>query len=59
MVLLIGGKLDLPTIGKASAVYFDGETFTQYLLTMTASGDTGTLSHFFSSQEQTAFTVGM
>lgn len=44
MVLLIGGKLHVSTIGPASAVHFDGETFTPYILTMTASGETGTLS---------------
>lgn len=43
MVLLIGGKLHVSTIGPASAVYFDGETFTPYLLTMTASPETGTI----------------
>ena len=56
-VLLIGGKLHLATVGQASAVYFDGETFMPYLLTKTASGDTGTLSHFF-SQAETMHTVG-
>ena len=57
-VLLIGGKLDLPTIGKASAVFFDGVGFTPYLSTKTASGDTGTLSQFF-IEKQTHFAGGI
>ena len=48
--LLITGQLDLTDFGNASAVLYNGTTFTPFILASTADGQAGSLSVLFSSK---------
>lgn len=48
--LLITGQIDLRDFGNASAVLYNGTTFTPFILTSTADGQSGSVSQLFSSQ---------
>lgn len=50
-VLLIAGALSLSDFGNASAVTFDGTTYTPFLLTTARDGSPGIVSSFFSLYE--------
>jgi Cortical protein marker for cell polarity len=47
--LLITGQINLRDFGNASAVLFNGTTFTPFILSSTADGQPGSLSQLFSS----------
>lgn len=46
--LMLSGSIVLPSFGPASAVLFNGETFTPFALTITSDGRPGTIARFFS-----------
>jgi Cortical protein marker for cell polarity len=48
--LLITGQIDLRDFGNASAVLYNGTTFSPFILTSTSGGQSGSLSQLFSSQ---------
>jgi hypothetical protein len=52
--LMLTGALNVPGFGNASAVLFNGTTFQPYVLTSTSNNVGGSLSQFF-SQEQNFF----
>jgi Cortical protein marker for cell polarity len=47
--LLITGQIDLVGFGRASAVLYNGTSFTPFILSSTANGQAGSLSQLFSS----------
>ena len=47
--LLITGQIDLVDFGSASAVLYNGTTFTPFILSSTADGQAGSISQLFSS----------
>jgi hypothetical protein len=48
--LLITGQIDLRGFGNASAVLYNGTSFTPFILTSKSDGQSGSLSQLFSSQ---------
>ncbi|KAJ9669128.1 hypothetical protein H2201_000954 [Coniosporium apollinis] len=54
-VLLIMGQINVPNFGSASAVLFNGTTFTPFILTTTASNSPGSLSSAFVQNPQGFF----
>jgi hypothetical protein len=56
-VLLIVGQLTVDGYGNASAVLFDGENYTPYILSITAANTPGYLSSVFVQKPQNFFTT--
>lgn len=50
-ILMVMGQLELPGFGNASAALFNGTTFQPYILTNTATGESGSLSQIFTEKQ--------
>ena len=58
MTLLVTGQLNLPSFGNASAVLFNGTTFSPFILSNSGNGP-GSLSQLFSEKQITFASSGM
>ncbi len=56
-MLMVSGDLDLGSTGTFSSALFDGQQWHPYLTSLSATGDTGSVSSLFYSQHNFSFTA--